>query len=529
VVGASFDPKLAPKSSIREIQYTTFHLGCCVNKVDAEQFGALPRFEIVAVISLDQCIPHRELQALHNYTKFQSRALKRKGDKLENPQSFDLIFTKGLESKLQFVLNEPCVVEVLGSGFERPSNKDYWMLRHPRILKLHADRTWREACTFDDLQLLAEEAKTAPKEGESQEMSQMVKKFQFKFHHKMERERSQLTSTPDRASTVRTTVSPQSVQPGSRQRIVQISTPSKMARRSPARLKPSSMLVRMDTSEQLPNEAELIAMESRVEESLPTPPISSANRPPVRPRNEKRKSTTPSSSREKRLRLHEEKQTTPNKSTPLAPTSGSDQNKSRAKSASLGKRSQAATTLTRSHTSPTRAPQITNVDTFLCCPNASCPFSKAIVFLSSCVRGFPWVTDSLLPWHNASQIPTLHHWTRETGHLDSNGTTIPESEAFPDRQKLVLVESNRLEATMLCIDEVKRKGIRDLVLFFDWRVLEDWQGVEIKESQQDVLDAGRRDVLERRFFGFTCWASERGEVVFMHKGMAKMPRAWLDD
>lgn len=522
VVGASYDPKLAPKSSIRNIQYTTFHLGCCVNKADAEQYGALPRFEIVAAISLDQCIPQRELQALNNYTIFHSREVKQKGDKLEDPQSFDLVFTKGPESKVQFVLNEPCVVEVLGSGFERPSNKKYWMLRHPRILKLHADRTWREACTFSDLQVLAEEAKAAPAEGESQEMSQMVKKFQFKFHHRMERERSQLTSTPDRASTVGTTISPQSVRSGLRRRTVGISTPSKAMRRSPARARPSPVLVRIDTSERLPDEAGLMAKEPQVEESLPTPPISSGNELLARPGLTKRKSTTPGPSREKRPRPSEEKQ----QPTALAPRSGNAQNKPRAQSASPGKRSAATTLLTRSNTSPTRTSQPAHADNFLCCPNANCPFSKATVFLTPCVRNFPWVTESLLPWHNASQIRTLQQWTREPTPEDA---AIPESYAFPSHQKIILVEPNRLEATMSCIDEVKRQGIRGLVLVFDWRVLEDWQGVEILESQREVLDAGRRGVLERRFFGFTCWDAGRGEVVFMREGMARMPRAWLDE
>ena len=151
------------------------------------------------------------------------------------------------------------------------------------------------------------------------------------------------------------------------------------------------------------------------------------------------------------------------------------------------------------------------------------------MFLSSCVRSFPWVSESLLPWHNAEQISTLHQWTREPISQAADESAVPESITFADRQKIVFVESRRLEATMACIDEVKRLLIRDLVLFFDWRVLEDWQEVESKESQVDVPDSRKRAVLETRFFGFTCWSTERRKVVFMHRDLARMPRAWLDD
>lgn len=92
------------------------------------------------------------------------------------------------------------MVEVLGSGFERPSNKVYQMLRHPRILKVHSDRTWHDACTIDELQTLAKEANAAPEEGESQEMSQLVKKMQGNFHRKARREHTAYAHVTDRSN-----------------------------------------------------------------------------------------------------------------------------------------------------------------------------------------------------------------------------------------------------------------------------------------------------------------------------------------
>ena len=541
VVGASFDSRIVHKSSIRNPKFTTFHLGCCVNKERSMRFGEMPRFQIVAAISLDQCIQTKELEALNNYAKFSSVEVKRKGDRLANPNSFDLEFTTRPESKMQFALTEPCVVEVLGSGFERPSNCQYYMLRHPRILKVHADRTWRDACTRDDLDELAKEARNASEEGETQEMSQLMRKIQFKFHRRRERDRTQLTSTPRTTTTISprtaSTISPKSATMTSPavvravRHIAETPTPDHLPRRSPRRQQPSPILVRIDTSERLPNEAELAEAHTvaalPAQESLPTPPISSANPAPTSTAREKRKAAVPTrSSPRKRPRSMDNVSTAGHPTTALAPKSHN------ARPASSAPSVQADTTVDkgkdRNMFSPTRLPAQSTAAHVLSCPNADCPFARSIVFLSACVRGFPWVSESLLPWHNGEHAIDLHQWARDLSSTQRS-TVIAESLAFPDRQKLVLVESKRIEATMLCIGQVKRLQIRDLVLFFDWRVLEDWQEVESKESQADALTKSRRSMLEGRFFGFTCWSSEQKKVVFMHQSLAKMPRGWLEE
>ncbi|KZZ88002.1 ATP-dependent DNA ligase domain-containing protein [Ascosphaera apis ARSEF 7405] len=42
--------------------------------------------------------------------------------------------------------------------FERPHNVNYWALRFPRVTKIHQDRNWQDALTFEQLQDLAQEA-----------------------------------------------------------------------------------------------------------------------------------------------------------------------------------------------------------------------------------------------------------------------------------------------------------------------------------------------------------------------------------
>jgi len=51
----------------------------------------------------------------------------------------------------------------MGGGFDKPSNCNYYILRWPRVVKIHWDRDWRDAIGFDELQELAEEAIRTPK------------------------------------------------------------------------------------------------------------------------------------------------------------------------------------------------------------------------------------------------------------------------------------------------------------------------------------------------------------------------------
>jgi DNA ligase-4 len=200
VVGASYDCQQALRSGIKGLQFTHFHLGCHVNP-DAIRFGHRPVYEVVASIGDDQCIPKPELQALNDYGRSCCRSFERFGNGLKNPNEFDLLLDQTPASKMSVIFTEPCVVEVLGSGFEKPDNKSHFMLRHPRILKLHLDRSWKDATTMEELRRMAEEARNAPVEGESQEMGRLVEKLKGKVERKDEQDRSSLT-TPRTDSTV---------------------------------------------------------------------------------------------------------------------------------------------------------------------------------------------------------------------------------------------------------------------------------------------------------------------------------------
>jgi len=51
---------------------------------------------------------------------------------------------------------QPAVVEVVGAGFDRPSNARFLTLRFPRIVKVHLDRSPGDALGYDEYQRLAQ-------------------------------------------------------------------------------------------------------------------------------------------------------------------------------------------------------------------------------------------------------------------------------------------------------------------------------------------------------------------------------------
>jgi DNA ligase-4 len=512
VVGASYDPKQAHKSGVRNVQYTTFHLGCLVNEESLRFPKEKPIFEVVGMISQEQCIPKSELQALNDYGRFCSRPFDRSGNRLREPDSFDLILDHNPTSKMAVVFTDPFVVEVLGSSFEKPSNKSYYMFRHPRILKLHLDRNWKDATTLSSLERMADEARSAPVKGESQELSQLTKKFINKFESKRGKEKhGRVTAT----QSTRYTTSPDSAQRSSRS-----------VRRSPT-------LVRIDTADLLPGEMRgarsdgsfpIIVLENSGE-TLPTPPGSSegdtfeksifSQTPTVTPRSSKRRkeeAATPPTLK----RVCTEKNNVLG-SRPLSDISDkSIRNGSNITTAAHNPPHKSSSNRHPLQETELRLAKQACLDS---CNNPKCPFSQAVAYLSPCISSYKWVTDSLLPWHNVERTDRLIHWQRETLDLPPLGPMLPESPAWPGLQKIILLETNRIVASMACVDEVKELRIRDDVWFFDWRVLE-----ELRSLGEDSSETGN-DILRKHYFGCTKWEKQRMLVMF-HKAEDSMAPIW---
>ncbi|RDW92822.1 ATP dependent DNA ligase domain protein [Aspergillus mulundensis] len=157
LVGAAYNAsdasmlKLAKKET-----WTHFFVGCLENKEAVLQSNAQPRFRVIDVID-HHGISQNNMQTLNSFGKFSAHSV-------DSDRGIDITDIRPGMPHIDVVFKTPFVVEVLGSGFEKPSGARYYTLRFPRILKIHSDRSLEDAASFRELQVLAEAAVSVPSE-----------------------------------------------------------------------------------------------------------------------------------------------------------------------------------------------------------------------------------------------------------------------------------------------------------------------------------------------------------------------------
>ncbi|KAL4904436.1 hypothetical protein BDW74DRAFT_185689 [Aspergillus multicolor] len=156
LIGAAYNAsdasmlKLAKKET-----WTHFFVGCLENKEDVlQKSSAQPRFRVINVLD-HHGMSQTNMQTLNNFGKFRARSVDSDG-------GIEILDIRPGLPKIDVVFKTPFVVEVLGSGFEKPSGARYYTLRFPRILKVHSDRSLDDTASFRELQVLAEAAVSVP-------------------------------------------------------------------------------------------------------------------------------------------------------------------------------------------------------------------------------------------------------------------------------------------------------------------------------------------------------------------------------
>lgn len=170
LIGAKYDPRdAAAVQHSRGLQWTHFFVGCLLNKEEVVQSEATPRFRVIDVIN-HHCMNQRTLRTLNQFGAFFACTP-------EGCSNFHFEYGHDSVPALSTLFKKPFVVEMMGSGFEKPSAARYYTLRFPRIVKIHMDRTFEEAASFRELQLSAESARAVPVEDLSQEREKWAKRL----------------------------------------------------------------------------------------------------------------------------------------------------------------------------------------------------------------------------------------------------------------------------------------------------------------------------------------------------------------
>ncbi len=172
LVGAAYNSHDASTLGLGEkVSWTHFFVGCLDNKDSVLQSNAEPRFHVIDVID-HHCMSQLNMQTLNNFSKYSARGV-------DSDHGFDIEYVRPGMPRIDAMFKTPFVVEMLGSGFEKPSGARYYTLRFPRILKIHSDRSLEDAASFRELQLLAEAAISAPAEDVREQEAEWAKRVKM--------------------------------------------------------------------------------------------------------------------------------------------------------------------------------------------------------------------------------------------------------------------------------------------------------------------------------------------------------------
>lgn len=170
IIGASYCPVEASKYKHENLTWTRFYMGCLTNKYSVQHFGAKPRYDLVD--SLNSCMKRPDLRRINNEGQFRAEPY-RDGVTI---RAFD-INVRYRQYVMSTIFREPFVFEVLGSGFDKQPNQNFYTLRFPRVLKIHWDRTWEDTVDFDELQYMAENERTFSSQDAPSEMAAWARRL----------------------------------------------------------------------------------------------------------------------------------------------------------------------------------------------------------------------------------------------------------------------------------------------------------------------------------------------------------------
>ncbi|KAK3684443.1 hypothetical protein LTR37_020283 [Vermiconidia calcicola] len=501
VVGGSYSAQQALKSGVSNLRWTNFHLGCLLNKCDVLRFDARPRYRIVSTIRQEACIPKPVLAAANAVGQFCAKPYQRG----TQPANFDLDIDNATNMDVTF--DKPFVFEVLGSGFEKPSKCNFYMLRHARVKKLHQDRTWRDCVSFQELQEQAAASRAAPDDSESQETKRWVEKIERRCKKKFERER---TATPRSRSAGTPTTVTTTVTRSCRQN-QNIQTTEKAVQSavcaSPAASALEGTTLVGGTSPKRKRFHEL-------QHATPCPAAKrlctgSGPASKITQRSEAARSNV--STVAVKGPLSDITNTVP-RSKPASPETKT----AKAKDTSDGIlkrlsnlfRTPKPSALVQEH-SPSNGVPIE--DQTNQCSTSKCLFANAVLYLTPCIANTLYITHDLLQLHNITTIPALEHWDRDSFAHPPMTEMVAESQAYEGLRKVVLVEMKRrraVEDTVERILELNNGAFRERVDVYDWRVLE----------ACDKHDFGSAKC-KRFFLGATMFDEGRGRAMFVSNGV----------
>ncbi|KAF8537019.1 hypothetical protein BDD12DRAFT_848351 [Trichophaea hybrida] len=143
----------------------TFHIAVLTNKRDVKKYGVKPKLKVVFEVTYS--ITRSDLEyirqcAYFDAVKYEPKIALESYDLIEAPRELRL-------TKPTHIFSHPLIFEITGGGFEKQTDCTFFTPRHPRVSKVHWDREFTDALSYEELQNLAEVARSIDKGGSQEE------------------------------------------------------------------------------------------------------------------------------------------------------------------------------------------------------------------------------------------------------------------------------------------------------------------------------------------------------------------------
>ncbi|RYP30754.1 hypothetical protein DL767_006097 [Monosporascus sp. MG133] len=165
VIGASYEAAAAKTYQIRNLKWTHFYIGCLQNRNQVKVGNEQARFMVVNIVELNETL----MKAFLAHYNPEAVAL-------EEQDMYELELHGIAHTKPPTVVfADPVIFDVRCFSFDKEPNSRYWSMRFPMVSKIHFDRSYIDAITFDDLQEAAKTAFEMPQQEDSQEMRNWIR------------------------------------------------------------------------------------------------------------------------------------------------------------------------------------------------------------------------------------------------------------------------------------------------------------------------------------------------------------------
>ncbi|KAK9369252.1 ATP dependent DNA ligase domain-containing protein [Lipomyces kononenkoae] len=146
IIGGGIDTSRLKERNLDNGCFTTFFVGCLRNKEAVKRFSARPMFDVLFCVTygLDKQKLARMNELVRNFSKPYKC-------NIAIPE-YDLHIYKYVGCEMKIYFPNPPVFEILCAGFDKPAGNSFYVMRWPRVVKVHFDRDWIDGMSFDELQ-----------------------------------------------------------------------------------------------------------------------------------------------------------------------------------------------------------------------------------------------------------------------------------------------------------------------------------------------------------------------------------------